>query len=470
MKRVDSAASWISAPSSGNDITVTADEPPEPRIPNLLGTTPFVPVFRARRGFWGAAMTTGIGAVVLLAVVAAGVWRLTWPGNSQSAPRLSIVVLPFANLSGDPDQQYFADGITDDVTTDLSRILDMSVISRNTAFTYRNKPINTKQIGRELRVRYVLDGSVKRSGDQVGVSAQLIDAESDAHLWAERFEQNRADLFAVQNEITGKIAYTLGLELVAAEAARPADNPDAMDFILRGRAQTLKPPSREMFAEMISHFERVAALDPGCVEAKSWLTTALMGRVLNGMSDSAAGDIERAEDLVSQALTISPRNPHAHLAKGFLLRAQNRNEEAIPEYEAAVASNRNWLVAVATLGWCKFMAGSLDDAIPLHEQAIRLSPRDSLIGVWYQRIGMVHLLQSRTDEAIPWLEKARNANPTHPQPHPWLTAAYALARECFQNRGAVALAGKFAVETAIEHRLDADRKEDAHHLPLKRAA
>jgi adenylate cyclase len=148
--------------------------------------------------------------------------------------------------------------------------------------------------------------------------------------------------------------------------------------------------------------------------------------VLNGMSDSAAADIQRAERLVGEALAASPRNPHAHLAKGFLLRAQNRNEEAIPEYEAAVASNRNWLVAVATLGWCKFLAGSLDDAIPLHEQAIRLSPRDSLIGVWYQRIGVVHLLRSRTDEAVPWLEKARNANPAHPQTHPWLAAAYAL--------------------------------------------
>jgi adenylate cyclase len=314
-------------------------------------------------------------------------------------------VLPFANLSGDPDQQYFAAGITDDVTTDLSRILDMFVISRNTAFTYRNKPINTKQIGRELRVRYVLDGSVQRSGDQVRVTAQLIDAESDAHLWAERFEYERSDLFAVQNEITGKIAYTLGLELVAVEVARPTDNPDAMDFILRGRAQTLKPPSREMFAEMITQFERAAALDPRSVEVKSWLTTTLMGRVLNGLSDSAAADIQRAERLVGEALAASPRNPHAHLAKGFLLRAQNRNEEAIPEYEAAVASNRNWLVAVATLGWCKFLAGSLDDAIPLHEQAIRLSPRDSLIGVWYQRIGVVHLLRSRTDEAIPWLER-----------------------------------------------------------------
>jgi tetratricopeptide (TPR) repeat protein len=144
------------------------------------------------------------------------------------------------------------------------------------------------------------------------------------------------------------------------------------------------------------------------------------------MSDSAAADIERAEGLVNQALAISPRNPHAHLAKGFLLRAQNRVEEAIPEYEIAVASNRNWLLAIATLAWCKFQTGSLEDAIPIHEQAIRLSPRDNLIGIWYQRVGVIHLLQSRTDEAIPWLERARNANPLHPQTHPWLAAAYAL--------------------------------------------
>ena len=144
------------------------------------------------------------------------------------------------------------------------------------------------------------------------------------------------------------------------------------------------------------------------------------------MSDSAAADIRRAEGLVGEALAISPRNPHAHLARGFVLFAQNRVEEAIPEYETALASNRNWALVIATLGWLKFMAGLLNDAIPLQEQALRLSPRDSLIGIWYQRIGTVHLLQSRIDEAVSWLEKARNANPVHPGPHAWLASAYAL--------------------------------------------
>jgi TolB-like protein/DNA-binding winged helix-turn-helix (wHTH) protein/Flp pilus assembly protein TadD len=379
---------------------------------------------RARYRRWGGAFAVMIGALVLVA--ATGIWRVPWLWTPPFAPRLSIVVLPFANLGGDPDQQYFADGITEDVTFDLSRIVDMFVISRNTAFTYRNQPVNTKQIGRELGVRYVLEGSVQRSGTQVRVTAELIDAESDAHLWAERFDRDIGDLFTLQNEITRRIAVALGFELIAAENAKPSDNPDAVDFLLRGRAKMLNPPARENFAEMISLYARAVALDPQSVVANSYLATALLGRVLNGMSDTAAADIERAEGLVKRALTISARNPHAHLAKGFLLRAQNRVEDAIPEYEIAVASNRNWLLAVATLAWCKFQTGLIEDAIPLHEQAIRLSPYDNLLGVWYLRIGVMHLLQSRTDEAIPWLERARNFDPRHPQPHPWLAAAYAL--------------------------------------------
>ena len=144
------------------------------------------------------------------------------------------------------------------------------------------------------------------------------------------------------------------------------------------------------------------------------------------MSDTRADDIERAEGLVRQALAASPRSPVAHLAKGQVLRVQRRFEEAISEYETVLALNRNWPLALVSLGWCKFLTGSLDQAISVHEQAIRLSPRDPLIGIWYQRIGVVHLLQSRTDEAIVWLEKARNANPGHPDPHAWLASAYAL--------------------------------------------
>ena len=193
-----------------------------------------------------------------------------------AAPRLSIVVLPFTNLSDDREQQYFADGITEDLTTDLSRIADMFVISRNTAFTYRNKPIDTKQIGRELGVRYVLEGSVRRSGNQIRVSAQLIDAATDAHLWAERFDRDTVDLFALQNEITSRIANALGVELIAAEAARPTEHPDALDYILRGRAASLKPPSRDNYAEAISLFEHALALDPQSVEAQSRLAARLV--------------------------------------------------------------------------------------------------------------------------------------------------------------------------------------------------
>ena len=203
------------------------------------------------------------------------------------APRLSIVVLPFANLSNDPEQQYFADGITEDLTTDLSCIPDMLVISRNTAFTYQGKRVETKQIGRELAVRYVLEGSVRRSEQQVRINAQLIDAERDTHVWAERFNGDTSGLFALQDEITSRIAITLSRELVRVEAARSTQHPDALDYILRGRASFAKPRSRNNYADRIDLFGRALALDPGSVEAQCWLVRALTGRVMDHMTDTA---------------------------------------------------------------------------------------------------------------------------------------------------------------------------------------
>jgi adenylate cyclase len=342
------------------------------------------------------------------------------------APRLSIVVLPFGNLGSDPDQQYFADGITEDLTTDLSRIAGMVVISRNTAFTYRNKPVDARQIGRELAVRYVLEGSVRRSGNQVRVNAQLIDAETDTHLWAERFDRDTGDLFALQNEITSRIGNTLGIELIAAEAARPAEHPDALDYVLRGRAVLLRPSSRDNYSVAINLYERALALDPQSVEGQTRLVLALEGRVLDNMSDSAATDLARAEGLITKVVVAWPRYALAHYAKAELKRAQGRCEEAIPEYEAVIALNRNAAGAYASLGSCKIYTGSIEETIPLQEQAIRLSPRAPGIGVWYWRIGVVHLLLSRTDEAIVWLEKARSAHPEHPLHHSYLASAYAL--------------------------------------------
>ena len=346
-----------------------------------------------------------------------------------TAPRLSIAVLPFANLSNDPEQQYFADGITGDLTSDLSRIPDMLVISRNTAFIYRGKPVDTKQIGRELGVRYVLEGDVQRSGNRVRVSAQLIDAETDAHLWAERFDGDAGDLFALQDEITNRISVALDLELVDAEAARPIERPDTRDYILRGRAVRLKPPSRENRTEAVLLFERALALDQKSVSAQSWLAIELTARALDFMTDTAAADIVRAESLAERALAASPRNPLTRFAKGQVLRAQDRYGEAIPEYETVIALNRNWANAHSHLGWCKFVTGSIEEVIPAQERAIRLSPRDPQIGLFYFRIGFAHLLQSRIDEAIVWCEKARNATPAHPLFRALLASAYALNGE-----------------------------------------
>jgi adenylate cyclase len=364
-----------------------------------------------------------------------------------AVPRVSIVVLPFTNLSSDPEQQYFADGITEDLTTDLSRIAGVLVISRNTAFTYRNKAIDTKQIGRELGVRYVLEGSVRRSADQIRINAQLIDAEKDTQLWAERFNGNTSDLFALQDEITRRIAVALNLELWRAEAARPSQNPDAADYIFRAGALLIGgPPSRERYAEAIALFEHALALDPQSVDAQSGLAADLTSRVIDNMTDTAAADLVRAESLAGQALAAASNSSLAHFAKGQLLRAQCRYAEAIPEYEAALSYNPNWVHALHALARCKFFTGSMEEVIPLEEQAIRLSPRDAGIGGWYRQIGLVHLVQSRTKEAVVWLEKARNAAPAHPNIRAQLSSAYALAGDT----------ERAAAELAEARRLSAD--------------
>jgi adenylate cyclase len=346
--------------------------------------------------------------------------------ETRPPPPLSIVVLPFANLSNDFDQEYFADGITDDLTTDLSRISGSFVIARRTAFTYKGKAVDVRQIGRELGVRYALEGSFRRSGRQVRANTQLIDTGTGAHLWAERFDHDSRDLFALQDEITSRIAFALNLELIAAEVTRPANHPDSLDYILRGRAALSKPLSRDTYAEAIGQFEHALGLDPQSVDAQSWLAHALAGRKHFQMTVSPAADLERAEVLVTRALAASPRRPLAHLAKGMLLHASGDPEQAIPEYETVLAANRNWVNVLYVLGMCKLLVGSIEETTPLIEQAIRFSPRDPFIANWYMLIGTVHLLQSSTEEAIYWLEKSLGANPELAFAHGHLAAAYAL--------------------------------------------
>jgi adenylate cyclase len=388
-----------------------------------------------------AKITAAASAVLIIALIAWWVWPATRSptpaaigtaamsiSQAAVAPRLSIVVLPFANLSDDPAQQYFVDGVTEDLTTDLSRIANSFVISGNTAFTYKDKPVNAKQIGRELGVRYVLEGSVQRLGNHVRVNAQLIDPETDTHLWTERFDRDIGDLFAVQNEITSRIAAALSLELVSAEATRPTDHPEVLDYIFRARAAFLKGPGRDSFAEGLSLYDHALALDPQSVEALTGVASTLASRVMNGLADSSAADLERAKGMIEQASAISPRSPLTLTARAHWLKAQGRCEEAIPEYEALIALNRNSVTGLANLGQCKIATGSLDDGIALEEQVLRLSPRDPFNGNRYSAIGQVYLLQSRAD-AILWLEKGRNLSPRNPLVHAWLAAAYGLKGE-----------------------------------------
>ena len=381
-----------------------------------------------------------VPAVLALIAITGAAWWL-WPGrNSEprplqaestsaqpySAPRLSIVVLPFANLSNDPQQEYFADGITEDLTTDIARIQGSQVLARNTAFTYKGKTFDAKQIGRELGVRYVLEGSVQRSGNQVRINVQLVDAETGAHLWAERFDRNISDLFTVQNEITARIARSLESQLALAEARRPTDNPDALDYLLRGRAVLTRPISRGNNDEAVKLFETALALDPKAVDAAAWLSVALTVRVTDELSTDSDADLQRARRLAEQALEASPDSALAHYAKGQVLRAQSRCREAIPEFERAIALDPSRVPAYAHVGWCKFLTGSVDEAIPYFEQAIRLSPYGPGIAPWYGRLGVVHLLQGHTDRALVWLEKAKGENPRLAFVHAYLAAGYAL--------------------------------------------
>ena len=391
-------------------------------------------------------------ALLLLIAAAGAAWWL-WPGQRSeprpapaissvtqpnTAPRLSIVVLPFTNRSNDPQQEYFADGITEDLTTDVARIQGSMVIARNTAFTYKGKAVDAKQIGRELGVRYVLEGSVQRAGNQVRINAQLVDTETGAQIWGDRFDRDAADLFDLQNEITARIARALQSQLAIAEARRPTDHPDALDYILRGRAVLTRPISKENSDEAVTLFETALAFDPKSADAATWLAATLAFRVTDEMSDFPDEDLHRAEKLVAQALAASPNSALAHYVKGQVLFAQSRCGEAIPEYERAISLDRSRAPAYARLGWCKFLTGSADQAIPYFEEAIHLSPHEPAIAPWYGRMGVIYLLQSHTDEAIGWLEKANSENARLAFVHAYLAAGYALKGETERARSELA--------------------------------
>ncbi len=340
--------------------------------------------------------------------------------EAKSAPRLSIVVLPFSNLSNDPDQEYFADGITDDLTTDLSRISGSFVIARNTAFTYKGKPIDAKQIGRELGVRYVLEGSVRRTGDQVRVNAQLIDAESGAHLWADRFDTDRANLAEAQSEITGRLAWTLNIALLSDASRRieheNAVDPDARDLVMRGWSWWYGPHSPKAAQEALEAFERALEIDPRSVEARVGIARILVGS-LTGVSSSSFQKetvqqaVARSERLLFEAIESDANQPMAYAVLGLLRRTQSCLVELRIAFEKAITLDPNFEWANFQLGWTLLFLGEPQGAITQGEKSLRLSPRDPNIFWRYELMGSAKVLSNHVDEGIDFFIKGRTANP-----------------------------------------------------------
>jgi TolB-like protein len=360
------------------------------------------------------------------------------PPTPPSAPRLSIVVLPFANLSRNPEQDYFVDGVTESLTTDLSRISGSFVIGRHTAFTYKGKGVDLKQVGHELNVRYVLEGSVQRGGDRLRVNVQLIAAETGTHVWAERFEKPVADLFDMQDEIVSRLANTLNTQLVTAEARRAETtiHPDTMDLYFLGRASVNKGATLENLEQAQGFLERALALDPRNVAAL--VGAALVDVSIGGsfLTDDRMARFAAAETASTKALSLAPDFALAHFALGVVHIATNRAAEGIVECEQAPALDQNLAEAHAGIGWAKFLLGRGAETEGHIHEALRLSPRDIGAFRWMMLVGIAKSQVGAYAEAVAWLRRSIDANRNVPYTHFNLAAALALLGRLDEARAA----------------------------------
>ena len=369
----------------------------------------------------------------------------------SSPPHLSIVVLPFANLGGDPEQEFFVDGVTETLTTDLSRIAGSFVIGRNTAFTYKGKAVDLKQIGRELGVRYALEGSVQRGGNRMRVNVQLIDSENGAHLWAERFDKPVADLFDMQDEIVARLANALNAQMAAAEARRAeqSPHPDSMDLYFQGLAWFNKGPLSENLARARGFFERAVALGPDNIDA---LTLIALVDVVSGaglISADRTARLASAEAAAAKALSLAPDHAAAHMCMGMVQNFTNRAAQGLDECELALALDRNLAGAHGHIGFAKIALGHPEDTEVHIQQALRLSPREPTAYAWTLFAGMAKLHLGRDEEAVAWLRRSIDFNRNYAIGQFYLAAALAQCGKLDEARtaarGALALDPTFTI-------------------------
>jgi adenylate cyclase len=360
---------------------------------------------------WSRGWLAAAGMATLL-VVAAGLWLGFKPAKEPSllgsAPRLSIVVLPFTNLSGDPAKDYLADVITEELTTALSRIKGAFVIARSTSFTYKGKPIDVKQIGKDLGVRYALEGSAQPSDSKVRVTAQLIDAETGSHLWADQFDADRSNLLEMQDEIVVRLSRTLLFQFFAVDIARVnrtrPGNLDAQDLAMRCVADFAAGPTG--LATAFSLCDRALQLDPRNVIALGISAFMIIFPVVIAQSDDPIAATRRADELVSRALGIDPNDDFAHITKAWVLMAQNRHEEAIVEAERSLALNPSNVDAYAAIGVANNFLCRPDRVMEAIDKAIRLSPRDPGLWGFYEIKGEGYFVMRQDDRAIEWTQRS----------------------------------------------------------------
>jgi adenylate cyclase len=398
----------------------------------------------------GAIQLKNIAEPVRVYSLEVGVPTQAKPAVRAEAAHLSIVVLPFTNLSGDPGQDYFADGITENLTTDLSRIRNSFVIARNTAFTFKGKNIPVKEISKELGVRYLLEGSVQRDQNRVRVNAKLIDGETGAHLWADRFVESIADLFKLQDEVVSRLANSLGYELAKAEAQKSAHsaNLDAIDLTVRGWAALWQPPTKEIVTLAREYFERAIMIDPQNAEAMVGLVYARFRTMVYGWAttDTYAAQL----DLLTKVTAINPGYAFAYYVKSNVLFRTKQFPEAIEAARTTVTLDPNAAYGYFAMGQPEAIFGRCEQSIAHIKQAFALSPRDPLRGLGHTYLGVAEICRGRFDVAIAELKQAIEAGNRTFGPYALLAAAEAAKGDDGEAKLALAEARRVNPQLTIK--------------------
>ena len=455
-------------PASDNDSLdkpASDSEPPDKPAPSLN----FRSRLRARLQLIGGVLAS-VAAVGAIAGGLVGYWTVwktlrtdVFPDKQTTqreatarpdiAPRLSLVVLPFANLNNDPEQDYFADSITTDLTTDLGQMPGAFVIGRGTAFTYKNKQIDFRTLGKDLGIRWAIQGAVRRNGDQIRVNVSLTDVASGRDIWSDRFDGDRTNVAALQDQITARLARSLNIELIQAESRRSemdrSRSPDAVDFTMRGWAKFYEARSKIENAQAKDLFDSALRLDPDNVEAMVGKARCLAADVNNRWSASVVEDKKQAIDIIDRVLSKSSASASAHTTKGSIL-LFGHPEEALAEYDAALEIDPNNPAVYGAKATALIGSGRAREAFSPAQLALRLSPRDPFAFLWRYWLCHAHLHLHQYGEAIEECRRSVNLNNLYWYAYVDLISAYGAMGQLEQARQSLTELNKLRPDFTIQ--------------------